>query len=83
MVSEVMDLPHPDSPTSPMVWRGRTTKLTWSTTFTSPWRGNLMHRSLTSRMGGTSVRASKRSVRVFSTACSSARRRLSDSAWAL
>ena len=42
-----------------------------------------MHRSLTSRMGGTSVRASKRSVRMASISRKRVRRFSSMSAWAL
>ncbi len=49
----VMDLPHPDSPTSAMHWPGRTSNETWSTTFTSPCEGKLMQRSLTESMGLT------------------------------
>ena len=82
MASEVMDLPQPDSPTRPMVSPGRTEKLTWSTTFTSPWRGNLMHKSLTSMTGGSVLLGSKRSVRFISASRSLARDSSRLSCWA-
>src|SRR5690625_5864119 len=63
MAKAVMDLPQPDSPTSAMVSPLRTVKLTLSTTLTSPWRGNLMHRFLTSSSTGDSSGGAWRSSR--------------------
>ena len=78
MASEVMDLPHPDSPTSATVSPGRTVKETLSTTLTLPWRGKPMLRLRTSSNGGRLVSATRRSVRASSTARSAARRSSSD-----
>ena len=83
MASEVIDLPQPDSPTRPIVSPGRTAKLTWSTTFTSPWRGNLMHRFLTSMTGAAVLVGSNRSVRLSSASLSAARESARDSACSL
>ena len=73
---EVIDLPHPDSPTRPMVSPGRTEKETLSTMSTSPcWAGKAMDRPFTSRTGSACGEGgTRRSVRASSAARRAARR---------
>src|SRR5689334_22584278 len=55
MARDVTDLPQPDSPTSPTVWPGRTSKLTPSTATngSSPCRVKVTLRSRTERRGSS------------------------------
>ena len=81
MAMAVIDLPHPDSPTRPMVSPARTVKLTLSTIFTSPWElGNWMEKLRTSMRLSSAPSNTRRRSLFFSASASADRDSLSDAA---